>query len=76
MTQPSVAARELALELHTLCRDSLEAGMPAEDVAIALVRVLAHITVGHDLHGAAVQMRFAETLAVTRARKTKVEAGQ
>jgi hypothetical protein len=75
----SVAGRELAIEINTLCHVLLEQGEAPKDVAIALIRVLAHITVRYELGGAEVEKRLAETLSVARARKdakAKVEAGQ
>jgi hypothetical protein len=75
----SVAGRELAIAIHDLCRDRIEATVPADDVVGALVRVLASITVGHDLGGTNVQTRLAEALAVARARKdavAKMRVGQ
>jgi hypothetical protein len=70
--------RQCAVDLHDMCRDRLEAGMPADDVALALVRVVAHFVVSHDLGGETALKALSGALAIARAKKNhrdKVEAG-
>jgi hypothetical protein len=79
LTTPNDLVRELAIDINDMCHDRLTEGMPPEDVSIALVRILAHIVVAHDLGGANATKALSGALAIARARKdakAKVEAGQ